>query len=74
MTYCSAPSSPLVNDVIAMERRHLSWQRGIQDITASVFTWNHQSHFVAVTLHTGYVWTVAYDDKRSDLMQAFPQK
>ena len=27
-THCSAPSSPLVNELDGIERRQLSWQRG----------------------------------------------
>ena len=27
-THCAAPSSPLVEKVVGMERRQLSWQRG----------------------------------------------
>ena len=32
-THCSAPSSPLVEKVVEMERRQLSWQRGSQTTT-----------------------------------------
>jgi hypothetical protein len=36
-THRSIPSGPLVVEVVGMERRHLSWQRGIRRRT-SAFT------------------------------------
>jgi len=63
-TYRSVPSSPLVNDVVGMERRHLSWLRGVLANAQGCYATNQGKE------HAELKWLLGELDLETVLIQA----